>query len=52
MNLVVKKVTSEESFFVCLCDRANVTKSTKKIIPEKQSTSSICQLFNDRNEHQ
>jgi len=30
MNLVVKKVTSEESFFVCLCDRANVTKSTKK----------------------
>lgn len=26
MNLVVKKVTSEESLFVCLCDRANVKK--------------------------
>ncbi len=46
MNLVVKKVTSEESLFVCLCDRANVTILKSKIIKtEKQSTSTTPPAF-------
>jgi len=50
MNLVVKKVTSEESLFVCLCDRANVKKKAKSSSNQRSNQHLQLWLFVKNNE--